>query len=91
MSGVAAARLGGLTIANFELLDKSLNPNALVKLGVLRVQQAGRANGPSVDFGPLKTKQSYRRVPLTAETNALLRDYLAEHPRRDEPTATASR
>ena len=58
-----------------------------MKPGVLRVEQAARANGPTVDYGPLKTKQSYRRVPLTAETTALLRDYLAEHPRRDEPTA----
>ena len=33
-------------------------------------------------YGPLKTDQSYRRVPLTAETTDLLRDYLAQHPRR---------
>ena len=29
----------------------------------------------------------YRCVPLMPETTALLRDYLAVHPRRDEPTA----
>jgi integrase len=86
-TGLRAAELGGLTIANVELPDSPVNPNAPVKPGVLRVQQAARPNGAAIEYGPLKTKQSYRRVPLTAETTALLRDYLAEHPRRDEPTA----
>jgi integrase len=86
-AGLRAAELGGLTIANVELPEPSLNPNAPAKPGVLRVQQAARANGASIEYGPLKTKQSYRRVPLTAETTELLRDYLVEHPRRDEPTA----
>jgi integrase len=86
-TGLRAAELGGLTIANVELPDPPLNPNVPTKPGVLRVEQAARTNGPSVDYGPLKTKQSYRRVPLTAETTELLRDYLAEHPRRDEATA----
>jgi integrase len=86
-AGLRAAELGGLTIANVELPEPSLNPNAPAKPGVLRVEQAARAMGAAIEYGPLKTKQSYRRVPLTAETTALLRDYLAEHPRRDEPTA----
>ncbi len=34
-----------------------------------------------------KTKGSRRRVPLMAATTELLRDYLAAHPRRDDPTA----
>jgi hypothetical protein len=33
------------------------------------------------------TKGSHRRVPLTAATTELLRDYLARHPRRDDPSA----
>lgn len=86
-AGLRAAELGGLTIANVELPDPPLNPNATAKPGVLRVEQAARANGAAIEYGPLKTKQSYRRVPLTAETTELLRDYLAEHPRADEPTA----
>lgn len=86
-AGLRAAELGGLTIANVELPDPPLNPNAPAKPGVLRIEQAARAKGSAIEYGPLKTKQSYRRVPLTAETTALLRDYLAEHPRRDEPTA----
>ncbi|MDC8971485.1 tyrosine-type recombinase/integrase [Mycobacterium marinum] len=86
-TGLRAAELGGLTIANVELSEPSLNPNAPAKPGVLRVQQAVRPNGAAIEYGPLKTKQSYRRVPLTAGTTASLRDYLAEHPRRDEPGA----
>jgi integrase len=86
-TGLRAAELGGLTIANVELPDPPPNPNAPGKPGVLRVQQAARAKGAAIEYGALKTKQSYRRVPLTAETTALLRDYLAAHPRRDEPAA----
>ena len=86
-AGLRAAELGGLTLANVELPDPSLNPNVPAKPGVLRVEQAARANGAAIEYGPLKTKQSYRRVPLTAETTELLRDYLAEHPHADEPTA----
>jgi integrase len=81
------AELGGLTIANVELPDAPLNPNVPAKPGVLRVQQAARAKGAAIEYGPLKTKQSYRRVPLTAETTELLRDYLAQHPRGGEPDA----
>jgi integrase len=86
-AGLRAAELGGLTIANVELPDAPLKPNAPAKPGVLRVQQAARAKGATIEYGPLKTKQSYRRVPLTAETTELLRDYLAVHPRGDEPDA----
>lgn len=86
-AGLRAAELGGLTIAHVELPEPSLNPNAPATPGVLRIQQAARAKGATIEYGPLKTKQSYRRVPLTAETTALLRHYLAEHPRADEPDA----
>ncbi|WP_246007890.1 tyrosine-type recombinase/integrase [Gordonia oryzae] len=34
-----------------------------------------------------KTRGSRRTVPLTSETAQVLREYLARHPRRDEPTA----
>ncbi|BCO38052.1 site-specific integrase [Mycobacterium heckeshornense] len=86
-TGLRAAELGGLTIANVELPNPPLNPNAPAKPGALRVEQAARAKGAAIEYGPLKTKQSYRRVPLTAETTALLRDYLAQHPRGDEADA----
>ncbi|TAM64202.1 MAG: hypothetical protein EPN51_24985 [Mycobacterium sp.] len=86
-AGLRAAELGGLTNANVELPEPSSNPNVPAKPGVLRVRQAARAKGAAIEYGPLKTKQSYRRVPLTAETTALLRDYLAQQPRGDEPDA----
>ena len=86
-AGLRAAELGGLTIGNVELPDPPLTPNASRKPGVLRVQQAARAKGKAIEYGPLKTKQSFRRVPLTADTTDMLRDYLAQHPRGDEPDA----
>lgn len=86
-TGLRAAELGGLTIANVQLPEPPVNPNAPAKPGVLRVQQAARAKGAAIEYGPLKTKKSYRRVPLTAETTELLRDYLAEHPRGGAPDA----
>jgi len=43
--------------------------------------------GAELRYLPPKTKGSRRRVPLTAATTALLRDYLAAHARNDEPTA----
>lgn len=75
--GLRAAELGGLTLGAVEL----------GKGAHLRVEQAARANGSVVEYGHLKTQQSYRRVPLTAETAAWLTDYIAMHPRGDDPTA----
>jgi integrase len=34
-----------------------------------------------------KTKGSRRRVPLTSATTALLREFVADHPCRDDPAA----
>jgi hypothetical protein len=51
--------LDGLTVGNVELLDPPLNPNVPAKPGLLRVEQAARPNGSVVEYGPLKTKQSY--------------------------------
>ena len=48
------------TIGNVDLPDPPLNPNVPAKPGVLRVQQAVRPNGAAIEYGPLKTKQSYR-------------------------------
>jgi integrase len=86
-SGLRAAELGGLTVGAVELPDPPLNPNAPRKPGVLRVVQAARPNGATVEYGQLKTDKSYRRVPLTPATTDLLRDYLAEHDRGNDPTA----
>jgi integrase len=86
-AGLRAGELDGLMVGNVELPDPSLNPNAQAKPGHLRIVQAARPNGAAVEYGPLKTDQSYRRVPLTPETTAALRRYLTEHPRRLEPDA----
>ena len=85
--GLRAAELAGLTVGNVELPDPPSNPNAPAKPGTLRVTQALHHNGTAVEYCPLKTDQSYRRVPLMPETTELLRDYLTQHPRCDEPTA----
>lgn len=86
-AGPRAGELDGLTVGSVELPAPSLNPNAPAKPGVLRIEQAARPNGAVVEYGPLKTEQSYRRVPLTPATTERLREYLAGHPRREDPDA----
>jgi integrase len=85
-SGLRAAELGGLTVGAVELPEPPMNPNAPAKTGSLRVMQAAWPSA-TVMYGPLKTDQSYRRVPLMPETTELLRDYLARHPRGNDPEA----
>lgn len=86
-AGLRAGGLAGLQVGDVDLPDPPLNPNAPAKPGSLHVQRAARALGPEVVYVTPKTPGSNRRVSLTPETTALLRDYLAEHPRADEPTA----
>jgi integrase len=86
-AGMRAGELDGLMVRSAELPDPPLSPNAPARPGILRVEQAARQNGAVVEYGPLKTEQSYRCVPLTPATTELLRDYLAQHPRRHEPDA----
>lgn len=86
-SGLRAAELAGLQVGDVELPKPSLNPNAPTKLGVLRVERTARLVGTTITYLAPKTKGSRRKVPLTAATTELLRDYLAEHPRSDEPNA----
>lgn len=50
VGGSGAAELGGVTIANVELPDPPLDPNALAKPRILRVEQAARANGRTVTY-----------------------------------------
>ncbi|MGE2690862.1 hypothetical protein [Mycolicibacterium pulveris] len=86
-SGLRAAELAGLRVGDVTVPKASLNPNAPVKPGTVRVEQTIAWTGATPTAIPPKTKGSRRTVPLTAATTELLRDYLAEHPRRDEPTA----
>lgn len=85
-TGLRAAELAGLQVGDVALPGRSLNPNAPAKPGVLYVERTARAIGATMTYLSPKTKSSRGRVPLTAATNELPRDYLAEHPRADEPS-----
>ncbi|GAB5897084.1 tyrosine-type recombinase/integrase [Mycolicibacterium mageritense] len=100
-SGLRAAELAGLQVGDVVLPAPSLNPNARPKPGQVAVERTAvwlsPKNSDSKSSTALdnklwkyvtpKTKGSRRRVPLPAATTALLRDYLAVHPRRNDPTA----
>ncbi|ELB89624.1 phage integrase family protein [Rhodococcus wratislaviensis IFP 2016] len=86
-SGLRAAELAGLEVGDVELPAVAINPNARPKPGTLRVERTVIAIDGQPAYDTPKTKGSRRRVPLTPATVAVLRDYLAEHPRSDEPTA----
>ncbi|ORB53678.1 tyrosine-type recombinase/integrase [Mycobacterium persicum] len=72
-SGLRAAELGGLQIQDIEV-----SPSGGMKLHVERTAAA---------HGLTKTDGSMRTVPVPGPTASLVRDYLAEHPRRHEPGA----
>lgn len=86
-SGLRAGELCGLVIADVDLPAKSINPNAVAKPGKLRVERTIIRDGGELVYNTPKTRGSRRTVPLTGETTELLREYLAEHPRADEPNA----
>ena len=87
-AGLRAAELCGLQVGDVDLPQPSAGlPQPNRPGGYLRVVRSARPLGGSVAYLPPKTKGSRRRVPLTAATTALLRDYLADHPRGGEPTA----
>lgn len=91
-SGLRAGELCGLVIADVELPAATFNPNARTGLAVskpgrLRVERTVIRDGNALAYNTPKTRGSRRTVPLTAETTELLRDYLANHPRADEPNA----
>jgi integrase len=84
-SGLRAAELAGLQVGDVELPERSINPNTPTKPGVLHVERTVITIDGALVYDTPKTKGSRRRVPLTQQTTELLRDYLAAHPRRDEP------
>jgi integrase len=86
-SGLRAAELAGLQVGDVTVSAPPLNPNAATRPGVLRVERTARLVGATMTYLTPKTKGSRRKVPLTAATTELLREYLGEHPRADEPTA----
>ena len=85
-SGLRAAELAGLQVGDVILPKASVIPNAPAKPGVLAVERTVAWIGGELKHLMPKTKGSRRRVPLIAATTALLRDYLAEHPRADDST-----
>ncbi|MDH3022670.1 tyrosine-type recombinase/integrase [Gordonia alkanivorans] len=85
-SGLRAAELGGLQVGDLELPARQVNPNARPKPGTIRVDRT-LSPRPTGGYDTPKTRGSRRRVPLTSATVDVLRDYLALHPRSDEPTA----
>lgn len=80
-SGLRAAELGGLQVGDIDL------PAARNKDGSIRVERTARIVGTQMEYLEPKTKGSRRRVPLPRQSTELLRGYLAEHPRGDNPTA----
>jgi integrase len=86
-AGLRAAELAGLQVGDVAMPAKLLNPNAASRPGVLTIERSVARLGGELTYITPKTKGSRRRVPLTATTTALLRDYLMRHPRADEPTA----
>ncbi|NKR27510.1 tyrosine-type recombinase/integrase [Rhodococcus hoagii] len=86
-AGLRAAELAGLQVGDVDLPVRSLNPNARQKPGTLRVERTVITVDGRLVYDTPKTRGSRRRVPLTPATVELLRDYLARHPRADDPTA----
>lgn len=92
-SGLRAAELGGLQVGDVLLPLPPVNPNALAKPAIVRVERTvvwlgSPHNGSAAPtYITPKTKGSHRQVPLPPATTALLRDYLAEHPNAHRPDA----
>jgi integrase len=86
-SGLRAAELAGLQVGDVELPERSINPNAPAKPGILHVERTVITVDGALVYDTPKTKGSRRRVPLMAATTELLREYLAVHPRCGEPSA----
>jgi integrase len=86
-SGLRAAEIAGLQVGDLELPDRSINPNAPAKPGVLHVERTVITIDGALIYDTPKTRGSRRRVPLMTATTELLRDYLAAHPRRNDPSA----
>ena len=81
-AGLRAGELAGLQVGDVDLPEPSMNPNAPAKPGMLHVERAVRAPRRPDGLRDAEDPGSNRRVPLTPATTALLRDYLAAHPRR---------
>jgi integrase len=79
-AGLRAGELAGLQVGDVELSA----PN---RPGTLRIDRTVARVGRELEYLMPKTKGSRRRVPLTPQTTAILRDYLAIHPHCDDQAA----
>jgi integrase len=79
--GLRAAELDGLQVGDVTL------PQAPSKPGMLRVERTVLYLGGELVHDSPKTRGSRRRVPLPADTAAVLGEYIAAHPRAHEPDA----
>lgn len=80
-SGLRAGELCGLQVGDVKL------PAVQNRSGALSIDRTVARVGSELVYLTPKTKGSRRTVPLTPQTTAMLRDYLAEHPRRHMPDA----
>ena len=80
VGGPSRRRAAGLQVGDVELPEPALNPNAPTPPRPTTGRAHDTAAERCADVPPPKTKGSRRRVPLTAATTDLLRDYLAAHP-----------
>ncbi len=76
-----AAELAGLQVGD---LQWPVNPSGQV---YVRVRRTVIDTGDGLTYDTTKTRGSDRHDPVMPHTAQLLRDYLTEHPRADEPTA----
>jgi len=81
-AGLRAGELCGLQVGDLQLPVNRTN-----RLGKLRVERTVVLVNGALAYQEPKTQGSSRKVPLTASTTALVRDYLAAHPRSDDPSA----
>ncbi|WP_123029479.1 tyrosine-type recombinase/integrase [Mycolicibacterium stellerae] len=87
-AGLRAAELHGLQIGDVRVPEASIHESRPPsRPGVLHVERTVQSLDGKLTYLTPKTRGSCRKVPLTAQTTELLREYLAEHPRRQEPTA----
>jgi integrase len=79
-AGLRAGESAGLQVGDIELTTPK-------RPGTLRIDRTVARVGRDLVYLMPKTKGSRRRVPLTPQTTALLRDYLAMHPHSSNPAA----
>ncbi|MGU3502993.1 tyrosine-type recombinase/integrase [Mycobacterium sp. C31M] len=79
-SGLRPGEMAGLQVGDLEVLSTT-------RAGSVRVDRTLGRVGAELRYLTPKTKGSRRRVPFPIPTAGLLWEYLAAHPRRDDPTA----